>query len=456
MRRKPLFPPPKDPSTGKRLANKGPQTRSVLTIVGRVKLVRRWWHSPNTGSVAPADELIDRSATTVTPGVRELACRENLAATSFDRAAANLARTAQLRMSGEQLRQVVEAEGRRVLAAQQSGTIAPAFTAADCQVTTIPATGVAGETARADSRGDTGSTATRADSRGDTGATVSSATRAAGASATAKTRLYSGCDGVMIPVITDAEKQKRREQVKAKRRRCGKKRRPLPPRRHGANEAWKELKLVYFYSEDLKHQHVAATTRNHLAAGQLLRREAERLGFDRADERVVNIDGALWIREQYQLHFTNLDGLGLDFYHLAENVHRARRAVFGEDSGEGQAWVAGLLHTFKHEGYPAAWQQLVEWRAGLSRARTKRKAADRLMNYVAERREMICYPRFRAQGWQIGSGPTESQCKLTTKRLKGHGRRWDRPNAAALTALDSLDRSGQWHLHFTTLHPKAA
>ena len=42
------------------------------------------------------------------------------------------------------------------------------------------------------------------------------------------------------------------------------------------------------------------------------------------------------------------------------------------------------------------------------------------------------------------SGPTESQCKFCTKRLKGHGRRWDRPNATAVAALDTLDRNGQW------------
>jgi hypothetical protein len=28
----------------------------------------------------------------------------------------------------------------------------------------------------------------------------------------------------------------------------------------------------------------------------------------------------------------------LDFYHLSENVHRARRKVFGEESPEGKAW----------------------------------------------------------------------------------------------------------------------
>ena len=50
-----------------------------------------------------------------------------------------------------------------------------------------------------------------------------------------KTRVYAGCDGVMVPVVTEAEKVKRRERVKAKRRRAGKKCRPLPPRKRGAD-----------------------------------------------------------------------------------------------------------------------------------------------------------------------------------------------------------------------------
>jgi hypothetical protein len=69
-----------------------------------------------------------------------------------------------------------------------------------------------------------------------------------------------------------------------------------------------------------------------------LRREADRLRFQKADERVGLVDGAVWIRQQMQLHFAELDALGLDFYHLSKNVHRARRKVFGEESPEGKAW----------------------------------------------------------------------------------------------------------------------
>ena len=410
MRRKPLFPPPHHPTTGKRLADKGRQSRAVLTINGKIKTYRRWWYGAEIGSIAPADAILDRSGATITPGVLEMACRVNLPATSFLRAASILDRTAQVKISGERLRQEVEAAGRRVLKAQQDHEIDVTWHAKDCVVPGDKTRGT--------------------------------------------TRVYTGCDGVMVPIITDAEKVKRRDKIKAKRRRCGKKCKPLPPRRRGSDLAWKEFKVVFFYSEDAKHQHVAFTHGNHLAAGKLLRREADRLLFREADEHVGLVDGAVWIREQMALHLAELDGLGLDFFHLSENVHRARRKVFGEESREGSAWAGELMHVFKHEGYAAAWEKIIQWRAAL-RGKTKREAADRLLKFVSTRKEMIRYPSFREHGWQIGSGPTESQCKLCTKRLKGYGRRWDRPNATAVAALDTLDRNGQWHQFWPNASPVA-
>jgi hypothetical protein len=384
----------------------------VVTINGKIEAYRRWWYARGIGSVAPADEILDRSGATMTPGVIEMACRVNLSATSFVKAASVLERTAQVKISGERLRREVEAAGRRVLESQQTNALGVTWHAQDC------------------------------------GVREEDKTRR-------KTRIYAGCDGVMVPIITDTEKIKRRDKVKAKRRRCGKKRTPLPPRKRGSDLPWKEFKVAFFYSEDARHQHVAFTHGNHVKAGTLLRREADRLRFREADERVGLVDGAVWIREQMQLHFAELDGLGLDFFHLSENVHRARRKVFGEESPEGRTWADALMHLFKHEGYAAAWETILQWRLAL-RGKAKREAADRLVNFVSQRKEMIRYPMFRQRGWQIGSGPTESQCKLCTKRLKGCGRRWDRPNATAVAALDTLDRNGQWRQMWPNARPTAS
>jgi hypothetical protein len=416
MRRKPLSPPPPevliDPVRGelvaRRLRNKGRQGRHVLTVNGRVKLVRRWWQARRSGSLVPVDALIDPQQQTVSPGVREMACRLNNGGVSFDRAAQNLARSALICMSGEQLRQVVIAEGRAVLSAQEAGAIPTAFQAHECVISLQQSAG--------------------------------------------PTRLYTGCDGVMVPLVTDAEKVRRRTHVRQKRQRRGRKCRPLPPRRHGADRPFKEFKTVVFYDEHGRHWHEVLSRRPRKRMGALLRREASRLGFARADERIANVDGADWIRTQLmeRPHELPLDGLGLDFYHLSENVHRCRRTAFGEQNAAGQAWADALLHSLKHAGYEAAWEELQAWRASL-RSPRKRAAADRLLHYIFERREMINYPAFQNRGWQIGSGPTESRCKTSTHRLKGRGRRWDPPHAEAVAALTTLEDSHQWHLYWKTL-----
>jgi hypothetical protein len=243
----------------------------------------------------------------------------------------------------------------------------------------------------------------------------------------------------MVPSITDKEKVKRRNTIKEKRQRSGKKCRPLPPRRPGTNEAFKEFKVVVFYGESGER----LTRSRWPQVGPLVRREAERLGFANADEKIANVDGALRIRNQLVAlpDKLPLDGLGLDFYHLAENVHKSRRLVSG-NSETGRKWADDLLHTFRHDGYERVWDSLVELRRGLRGK--KRAEATRLINYVVDRRDMINYPEFVSRGWQIGSGPTESRCKTSTSRLKGRGRRWDIANAEAVAALTTLKDSGQW------------
>jgi len=370
----------------------------VLTINGRVRLLRRRWHSPSDGTSAPVDQWLDTVEATISLGVREMACRLNGDGKNFDKAAVNLCRTAQVRLSGETLRVLVEIEGKRVFQAQRSGQLPVGWSASDCKME--------GKT----------------------------------------TRVYFGSDGVMVPLVTDNEKTLRRQKVKEKRRRRGRKAQPLPPIKTGADQHYKEFKIVAYYDEAQEHRLVSGTRGDHEVAGRLMRREASRIQFDRADEKVGNVDGSSWIRNQVQRQCLPLDDLGLDFYHLSENVHKARREVYGKDDEVGKQWAGDLLHTIKHDGYEATWQQLLEWRVGLRRG--QRAAADRLLNYVSERREMIKYPAFIAKGWQIGSGPTEATCKTLTARLKGSGMRWDADSAQAIMALEALTQSGQRDLYW--------
>ena len=143
------------------------------------------------GSRSPLDVLVDAAEATVSVGVRDLCCRLNGNGKSFDRTAENLAKSAQVRMSGELLRQVVEEEGKRALALAKSGELGPDWMAKDCKVLNPQ------------------------------GQEVS--------------RVYLGSDGFFVPLVTMAEKQKRREKTRQNRQKRGRKARPLGAVKKGAD-----------------------------------------------------------------------------------------------------------------------------------------------------------------------------------------------------------------------------
>jgi hypothetical protein len=207
---------------------------------------------------------------------------------------------------------------------------------------------------------------------------------------------------------------------------------------------------VLFYDQDLGRRLVSVTRGDGAEAGRVMRRDAERIAFGEADERVGNIDGGPWILNQVRRRPMPMTAVGLDFYHLAENVYRSARPTFGEgDACGGRDWAARALHAARHRGYAALSAKLSDWR-GRWRSAAKRKEADRLTHYVSDRREMIDYPRFLASGRRIGSGPTESQCRVVPGRVKGPGKRWDADNADAVMALEAAHRSDPWRTYWAT------
>ena len=130
----------------------------------------------------------------------------------------------------------------------------------------------------------------------------------------------------------------------------------MPRAKAGADGPFKEFKIVTLYDDAAEHRLVSVTRGDCEQAGRLMRRDAGRVGLDKADDKVGVVDGSDWIKNQIQRQSLPLDDLGLDFYHLAENVHKARRAVYGEEDPKdekapGNAWAAEVLHTAKHEGY---------------------------------------------------------------------------------------------------------
>jgi hypothetical protein len=173
-------------------------------------------------------------------------------------------------------------------------------------------------------------------------------------------------------------------------------------------------------------------------------KEAARVHRRAAAERLGLVDGAVCLRNH--LEVLPLEVVLLDFYHLSDHVNDASRKTLGEKTQAGEKWVGQVLHRLKHEGYEPFFQELVDWRSGLRGG--KRKAADRLLKYVAQREAMMGYAQCQARGWDMGTGPMESMCGVTTDRLKGRGRRWDLDNAESLMALEAMYQSHLWEQYW--------
>jgi hypothetical protein len=343
--------------------------------------------------------------TSVSVGVRELCCRLGIAGGSFARSAENLDHAAQIKLSEEQLRKLVESDGKAVLAAAREEQLEIDWSASQCNT------------------------------QSPDGREVS--------------RIYVSADGVMVPVTTTAEKLKRRETVlkqrQEKRPRRDQKRARLPAVKSGSDQRYKQIYVTAFYDQEQEHRLVSVTRQDHHGLGKLLKRDAAVLRIKAADEKLGLVDGAVCLRNH--MEGLPLTAVGLDFFHFAEHVHTGRRGTFGEESPDGKQWAEQVLHTARHEGYAPFWEQLEDWRSEQRRG-VKRDCADDLLHYVAQRRDMIDYAEFEKHGWHIGSGPIESMCKATTRRIKGPGMRWDRDNAEAMMALEALYQSNLWNRYW--------
>ncbi len=307
-----------------------------------------------------------------------------------------LQHAAGLSIGKESLRQLIAAEGQRVLEHIRRNGLRPDWQASDCQTPE------------------------------------------------GETRVHFGCDGVKVPVITDTEKKQRRAKVIEKRQQKKAQGRALQPLERvtpGTDGPCKEFRLVQFYSEDQKRRWISVSRGGHEIVGRLMRRDASRIRLDPADASIGLYDGAVWIDRQVENQGLRLTARGLDFWHLKDKAQLTRRALYGDDDS-GKTWLEELMHTFKHEGYEPAWDHLATLESD-----SQTKALDGLLHDMAERSHLIHYPEFRAKGWQIGSGPTESQCGTTTHRIKGKGRRWNPENALALMALEALHQSHAWSSH---------
>jgi hypothetical protein len=261
----------------------------------------------------------------------------------------------------------------------------------------------------------------------------------------------------MTPTVTQAEKDKRRKNHAIRRQQRSAagvgNLKPLPPSRGGADEKYKEKKVGVFYNQDKTLRHVFVTAGTCEAVGPLLKNHAAGIGFEKADQTVCLIDGAVWIYRQVCLALGFVQLILLDFYHLAEHVHDAARCCLGE--AEAGAWAAGLLSRAKASDVDGVLGE-IDALAKRVRSPVKKKSLAGLRFYIDERRHMMRYAQALREQQDIGSGPTEAACKTLTLRLKRPGMKWDDDNAAAVMNLIAMRESGQWDSYWQAERQKAA
>jgi hypothetical protein len=186
--------------------------------------------------------------------------------------------------------------------------------------------------------------------------------------------------------------------------------------------------------------------------GRRLYAEAWRRGWGRAEKKVVLGDGAEWIRNQADLHFPEATQI-VDLYHAREHLWVVARQLYADDVPTQRRWVMvkqNKLDNGQIERIVASLRLLERFHLGLA------ETLQREANYFEQNKERMRYPKFRKQGFFVGSGVIEAGCKTIIGRLKQSGMFWTVRGANAIIALRCCQLSGKFEDYWDTRRAQAS
>ena len=178
------------------------------------------------------------------------------------------------------------------------------------------------------------------------------------------------------------------------------------------------------------------------ALAEQVRWQARALGVAHVSELIAVTDGGNGLEEALQRNLAEDLRTILDWYHAAEHLADFAKAWLAREEAARQAWLREATGILYERGGEAL---LAHLRALTLPPRTPAAVQDelrKLIGYFENNRHRTDYPTYRANGWDIGSGPTEAGCKIIGERLKGSGMRWVEEGAATVAALRALYVSG--------------
>lgn len=215
----------------------------------------------------------------------------------------------------------------------------------------------------------------------------------------------------------------------------------------GKRAEYRRLYTATLYTPDKSRTHYLVDFDLDRIAGPL-REAAKRLGLEKAHQVVAISDGGNGLEEALHRHFWDDRTCILDWYHASQHLHDYAKELHPRDPAARAAGVEQAKDVLSNQGGTALVVHLREQPlpAEAAVADEQRK----LIGYFAGNEHRTDYPSYRAHGWDIGSGPTESACKIVGARLKGSGMRWLVEGAAHVAPLRALYQSGvaAWEAFF--------
>jgi hypothetical protein len=189
----------------------------------------------------------------------------------------------------------------------------------------------------------------------------------------------------------------------------------------------------------LVRTHVA-TAADAAAFGTMARVEAERRGYRQAEVVIAMGDGGNWIDPLVAREF-RVAARVVDWYHAAEHLWDCARAIHGPQT-PAAASTAERLEAWLWDGRV---RRVIDELAGQSArlgppppdapAADPRVVLARNVGYFTAHAAHMDYPRYRANGWPVGSGETEAAVKQFNKRVKGTEQSWNEAGVEPVLAL---------------------
>jgi hypothetical protein len=178
------------------------------------------------------------------------------------------------------------------------------------------------------------------------------------------------------------------------------------------------------------------------ALAEQVRAQARAVGVTQVSELIAVTDGGNGLEEALQRHLADNLTTILDWYHAAEQICDFAKVWHARDEEARTHWQHQAKGILYEEGGEALLASLRALELPPRTPAEVREGLRRLIGYFENNRHRTDYPTYRANGWDIGSGPTEAGCKIIGERLKGSGMRWVEDGAATVASLRALYVSG--------------